>query len=266
MGSKPKVPDDHITNERARLFHLLVHDIRGPLSIVSVGAKNLRHKADRYGPLTVNQKRLLDRILRNVGKAQSFIHEMTEILRSEEGAFQVGEFSVEASVKESLLDALEMTAPTIFEELYHAESGEEFQALIKKHGIAVEIGGKYRGSPFCHDAKKIQQILRNLMTNAMKYRRTQMGVRISGEVDLAIVVEDDGPGIPPEAYGAVFAPFVQVTAHTDSCVPGLGFGLTGVRILVKAMGGDIRWESREGAGTRFVVRVPPVHPAENHSE
>jgi signal transduction histidine kinase len=86
-----------------------------------------------------------------------------------------------------------------------------------------------------------------------------MGVHISGEADLAILVEDDGMGIPLEEQGAVFAPFIQVKDQKNSTAPGLGFGLTGVKILVEAMGGEIRLDSREGAGTQFNVRIPPMH-------
>ena len=249
--------NDQKMNKKARLIDLLIHDMRGPLSIVAAATNNLRYNTDRYGPLTDGQKRLLDRISRNADKAQNLIQEMIEILRSEGGVFQKEYFSVETTIKKSLLDALEIAVPEITEKLYDAKSREEFQAVLRDHGISVEISGRYRESPFCHDERKVQQILRNLMSNAMKYRRERMRVNISGEADLAILVEDDGMGIPPEKREAVFSPFVQLKDQRNSNTPGLGFGLTGVKTLVEAMGGEIEMKSREGTGTRFIVRIPP---------
>jgi two-component system, OmpR family, sensor kinase len=255
--------DDQKMNEKARLIDLLIHDISGPLSIVAAATNNLRYKADRYGPLTDGQKRLLERILRNADKAQNLIQEMIEILASRGGVFRKAHFSVETAVKKSLLDALEFTVPEIAEKLYDVRNREDFQAVLREHGISIDICGRYRESTFCHDERKLQQILRNLMSNAMKYRRERMRVNISGEADLVILVEDDGMGIPPEQREAVFAPFAQLKDQRTSNTPGLGFGLTGVKTLVEAMGGEIELESREGTGTRFIVRIPPHSPVHN---
>lgn len=252
-------PIDDKANGKERLFDLLIHDLTGPLSIVATTADNFRHRSERYGPLTDLQIHLLDRILRNARKAQSLIEEMIEILRSEEGLFEKEYFSVEKTLHESLLDVLEMTIPTVVEGLCHVENEETFRRGLKEHGVLVEITGKYCKTPFCHDQKKIQQILRNLMSNAMKYRRERMEVKISGEGDLLILIEDDGIGIPLEDQGAIFERFVRLGGKEQQAhVPGLGLGLTGVKTLVEAMEGEITLESEEGVGTRFMVRIPPI--------
>ena len=246
------------TNEKERLFDLFIHDLNGPLSIVATSANNLAHKEDRYGPLADSQKRLLNRILRNVQRAQNLVQEMIEILRSEEGLFKGEFFSVEKTLNESLLEVLETSVPNAVEGLYQAENHEAFRSGLKEHGIFVEITGKYCEAPFYHDQKKIQQILRNLMSNAMKYRRKRMGVKISGEVDLFVLVEDDGIGIPLEDQKVIFKRFVRLHDEKHAYLPGLGLGLTGVKTLVEAMGGEITLESQEEVGTRFMVRIPPI--------
>jgi CheY-like chemotaxis protein len=240
------------------LFDLFIHDLTGPLSIVSTSTDSLLHKVDRYGPLTDHQKRLLDRISRNIRKAKSLTQEIIEILRSEEGVFEREYFSIEKTVAESLLDVLEMAIPNAVERLSQAENQEAFRHDLKDYGIFVEITGKYGKSPFCHDQKKIQQILRNLMSNAMKYRRKRMEVKISGEVDLLISVEDDGIGIPLEDQRVIFERFVRLNNEKRAYIPGLGLGLTGVKALLEAMGGEITLESQEGVETRFMVRIPPI--------
>ena len=255
---KDEIPKEDKTNNKVRLFDLLIHDLSSPLSIASTTVDNLLHKTERYGPLTDHQRRMVDRILRNVTKAQDLIQEMIEILRSEEGLFQKEYFSIQKTVQESLLDVLEMVSPNIVEKLCQIENAEVFQQSLKDYGIFVEIVGKYCQSPFCHDQKKIQQILRNLMSNAMKYRRERMEVRVSGDIDLLVWVEDDGMGIPLEDQRLIFRRFVRLNNEKRPNVPGLGLGLTGVKTLVEAMGGEITLESQEGMGTKFMVRIPPI--------
>jgi len=244
--------------ERRALFDLLIHDLTGPLSVVSTSATSLLHKVNRYGPLTDQQKRLMERILRNVRKAQTLLHEMIEISRGEEGLFQKEFFPIEAILKESLLDVLEIHDPQMVEKLSGAKNLGESRPLLEDHGIFITITGKYCKSPFCHDQKKVQQILRNLFSNAMKYRRSRVEVCISGEIDLCISFEDDGVGIPVEEQEAIFDRFVRLKDKRNAGIPGLGLGLTGVKALLEAMRGDITLVSGEGTGARFMVRIPPL--------
>jgi CheY-like chemotaxis protein len=259
MKEGEKSQESKEMTEKSRLFDLLIHDLAGPLSVVSTSTENLLQKSDRYGPLTDFQKRTLDRILRNIHKAQTLLHEMVEIFRSEEGLFQSDQFQIERTVRESLMDALEITVPHAVEELLSAKNQGEFQKILNANGIFVEFSGKYCESLFCHDQKKVQQVLRNLISNALKYRRRRMAVCITGEMDdLCISVEDDGVGIPQEQQEAIFERFVRLNDGRYAGVPGLGLGLTGVKALLDAMGGEITLESREGFGTRFMVRIPPL--------
>ncbi len=85
-----------------------------------------------------------------------------------------------------------------------------------------------------------------------------MDVTVGGDADLQISVEDDGPGIPQREQKSIFQRFVRLKEKERPSVPGLGLGLAGVKALVEAMGGNISLESREGAGTRFTVSIPPL--------
>ncbi len=243
---------------KERLFELFIHDLTLPLSVVSTSTANLLHKTDRYGPLTDQQRPIVERILRNAHKAQTLLQEMIEIFRSEEGLFKKEAFWIEASLRESIMDALEITAPQIVEKLCCAKDQEEFQSILKPNGILIELKGKYCQTPFFHDQKKVQQILRNLISNALKYRREQMAMTVSGETDLVVLVEDDGRGIPMGKQETIFERFVRLTDKKQPDVQGLGLGLTGVKTLVEAMGGEITVVSQEGLGARFTVRIPPL--------
>lgn len=243
-------------NLKERLFDLLIHDLRGPLSIASTSVHNLLHKSERYGPLTTLQKRTLGVILRNIRKSQALVQQMVQLLLSEEKLFHHRPFSIYEALKDSLAEALETLLPE--EAFSEIEQDEEFLRVLKEHGIGIALTGKYCTSPFCHDPEKVRQILINLISNALKYRRSRINVSISGEDDLIVSVEDDGPGIPCGKEEAIFERFSKVCQEKDSGIPGLGLGLIGVKVLVEAMGGELRFASLKDTGTCFTVRIPCI--------
>ena len=242
---KNPMPAGTLTHKE-RLFDLMIHDLTGPLSVISVSASNLLRNTDRSGPLTERQKSGLDRILRNVGKAQDILREMVEILRSEAGLFRKEPFLVENTLQESILDVLEVESQGAAEMLRREKDTKRFRELLEPHGIFVEITGKFRESPFCHDPRKVRYILRNLVSNAVKYRRERVNVSIRGDVNLLVSVEDDGRGIPKGEQEAVFERFVRLKDKEQPYMPGLGLGLSSVKALVEAMGGHYFITKRGG--------------------
>jgi len=251
-------PRNITADEKERLTDLLIHDLRGPLSIVATSLKNLLEKSSRYGPLTDQQQRIVERGLRNARKAQNLLQEMIELFLSEEGWFQTRSFFLRVAVKDSLLEAFELTNPDNMEGLSHLPNDEAFERFLKDRGIFIEVKGRYSRLPFYHDPKKVQQILRNLISNGLKYRRSRMSISVTGEEDAVISVEDDGPGIPPEDRPVIFERFGRSDGIKRAGVPGLGLGLRGVKALTEAMGGKIELLSGEGIGTCVTIRLPSL--------
>ncbi len=252
-------------NSKKDLIDLLIHDLTGPLAVVSTSAGALLNKADRYGPLTEDQRRVLDRISRNSRKAQTLLQDMIEIYRAEEDLFRKDLFPISDPLRESLLEALETVVPQVVEDLCF-ENQKEVDALFESEGISIQIRGKYCTSPFCHDRKKLQQILRNLISNGLKYRRQRIRIDVTGDEDLFVSVEDDGCGIAPDQQEMVFKRFVRLENGDRSKWQGIGLGLSGVKLLVETMGGDIRVESCQGSGARFTIRIPPLQPPRRKEE
>jgi len=240
------------------LIDLLIHDLTGPLSVVLTSVTNLLNKESTYGPITERQREALQRILRNSQKAQSFLYDMIEIYRCEEGVFKKNSFNIESVLKESLCEAFEVIDSEVAEKLYRSLSREVFNQILEEHNVILEITGKHLVSPFMHDEKKVKQILRNLITNALKYRRSRMKVAISGDTEIVITVEDDGPGIPEDKRNAIFKRFLNIEENKGINIQGFGFGLSCVKDLIESMGGEITVNIKEGVGTRFTVRIPPL--------
>ncbi|WP_069803446.1 sensor histidine kinase [Thermogemmatispora onikobensis] len=120
--------------------------------------------------------------------------------------------------------------------------------------------------PVWADADRVQQVLTNLLENAVKY--SPAGGLITIEAGLSregrqaggglmqVSVCDQGIGISPEQQSRLFRPFSRLEQESSECVPGVGLGLYITRRLVEAMGGRIELRSRAGEGTRVTFTLP----------
>jgi CheY-like chemotaxis protein/anti-sigma regulatory factor (Ser/Thr protein kinase) len=114
--------------------------------------------------------------------------------------------------------------------------------------------------PISGDAERLQQVVWNLLSNAIKF--TPKGGRVQVRLEaidshVDIVVEDNGPGIPPEFLPHVFERFRQADSSSTRAHKGLGLGLAIVRHLVELHGGTVKAENRaHGTGAVFTVALP----------
>jgi signal transduction histidine kinase len=116
------------------------------------------------------------------------------------------------------------------------------------------------GAVVLADPDKLQQILLNLLTNAIKFTPSGGAISVSCGGDgerLRIDVRDTGVGIPSEQLERVFDPFVQLdTQPVDTTQRGVGLGLAISRDLARAMDGELTVESVQGEGSVFTVELP----------
>ena len=109
------------------------------------------------------------------------------------------------------------------------------------------------------DALRLEQVLQNLLQNAVKYSPAGGVVRVQIDEQgpqVCIQVCDQGVGIPPEAIPHLFQRFYRVPRAANSAIDGLGIGLYVVKEIVTLHGGTISVESREGVGSTFTVTLP----------
>lgn len=245
-----------VMNDKDYLYDLLVHDLRGPLSVVTATTGSLLNRTESYGSLTDAQKTSLLRIQRNAKRAQVILNEILDVGRSEERLFDENLFSLKFAIKESIINALESTGGGADENLRESDVAESFRRLATEFGITVEITGRFEKEQFVHDQRKVQLIVENLVSNALKYRKKTIQVSVSGDSEAIIAVADDGPGIPAKEQEAIYGRFSQCNIGDRPPAQGLGLGLYCVKSMVENMGGSISLTSTEGKGTTFVVRIP----------
>jgi signal transduction histidine kinase len=110
------------------------------------------------------------------------------------------------------------------------------------------------------DAERFQQILLNLITNAIKFTGTGGSIDVTCDRDASVVrmhVKDSGVGIRLIDIDRVFEPFVQIDRHlTSATQQGVGLGLSISRELARAMRGDLTLQSTEGVGSTFTLTLP----------
>ena len=126
------------------------------------------------------------------------------------------------------------------------------------NGLSLELIAPPALAPVAADADKLQQVLANLVANAMKYSLGKGPIEIRLEpsrTHLRIAVRDEGVGIPQPEQQRIFEKFYRLP-DTSYAVSGTGLGLYICRELVRRMGGTIWVESTEGAGSTFFVELP----------
>jgi signal transduction histidine kinase len=132
-----------------------------------------------------------------------------------------------------------------------ALSGEEAAHFDREvSGETVVVSG---------DPLLLRRMVRNLLENARLHAGGATDVRVSRQGGgVSIVIEDAGPGVPPEDRERIFEPFYRRRERGESA--GTGLGLSIVRQIARVHGGEVRYEPREGGGSRFVVTLPKESP------
>lgn len=134
---------------------------------------------------------------------------------------------------------------------------KSFETQITEKNLCCAVDGIHVTAAV--DRSRMQQVMTNLVSNAVKYSNENGRVRIViGETeDTAVIsVEDDGIGIGQEDIKMIFERFYRTDKSRNRKTGGAGIGLTIVKTIVQAHGGTIRAESEEGSGSRFIVCLP----------
>ncbi len=218
---------------------LLGHELRNPLAAIA-GASEVM---TRRTPDEATKARFLGIIQRQNRHLTHIVDDLLEVSRMLSGKIALLLRPLDlADCVRSCVDALRLT-----------ERAEGYRLSVRADDVWID-----------GDAVRIEQIVNNLVTNALKFSPSGSEIDIVVEADdgsASIEVTDPGAGIAPEFAERIFEPFVQGPPLAGRQASGLGIGLALVRQLVELHGGEIRMRSAgPGHGSTFAVRLPRIAP------
>jgi signal transduction histidine kinase len=220
----------------------VAHDLRNPLSVLATSLAMVR--PDRPLPPEPRLRRIVEVLGRQLGRMDRMVGDFLDMAK------------IEAGKLELLLGACD--ARTLVREV-----AEMFEGTSPRHQVRITLPGEE--IPIRCDPLRMEQVLTNLVSNAIKYSPDGgvVAVTLAREEDEAvIVVEDQGIGMSEDEQRILFEPFSRQGAAKE-VVPGLGLGLFVVKRIILAHGGKIEVESAKGRGSTFRVRlaIAPGAPA-----
>jgi signal transduction histidine kinase len=229
---------EHANNAKTQFLRAMSHELRTPLNAIS-GYTEILEMGIR-GSVNPEQTKDLGRIKRAASYLLRLINDVLTIARLE-GA-----------------RPLNLVALSVNSVLAEVDGLCALQA--KARGVALTVVPYEREILVAADAERFQQILLNLVTNAIKFTAKggaiDVGCDCDGEI-LRVRVTDTGVGVRGADLDRVFEPFVQIDRHlTTATQQGVGLGLSISRELARAMHGDLTLQSTEGVGSTFTLMLP----------
>jgi signal transduction histidine kinase len=231
---------------KSRFLSNMSHEFRSPLYSIRALSKLLMDRAD--GELTDEQAKQVRFIRKAAEELSETVDDLLDIAKIEAGKIELRPVEFEVA---NLFSALRgMLRP-----------------LVPASGIELLFDPCDDIPPVCADEGKVSQILRNFISNALKF--TERGeVRVRAQFDaaqqrLTFSVSDTGIGIAPEHQQSVFEEFEQVENRLQTYVKGTGLGLPLCSKLCKLLGGSVGLQSELGKGSTFTATIQAYVPTEN---
>jgi signal transduction histidine kinase len=229
---------DRERGDKSRHLAYVSHELRAPLNAIA-GYIDIM-EIGIHGPLTETQRSDLARIRHNQRYLLRLINNMLTFMK-----LDAGHVAYDPSIV-SILDMLESVEEVV-------------RPMMEAKHLRYKKRKPEREPRVLADGDKVQQILVNLLTNAIKFTDPKGMVEISFAGDDHVVrtrVRDSGCGIPTVAIERVFEPFVQVSESGSKMTEGTGLGLAISRQFAEAMRGRLYAESVEGKGSVFTLELP----------
>ena len=237
---------------KSEFLAVMSHELRTPLN--AIGGYTELIELGIHGAVTPEQRTALARIQQSQRHLLGLIAGVLDYSRVEAGA--VTYRIVDVPVTEAVAEAETLVAPQ-----------------LRAKGLGYAWSGAAPDLRVRADREKLQQILLNLLGNAIKFTDARDGA--PGRIEVACTVEagdgvaaggrvqihvrDTGEGIDPDQLERVFEPFVQADQRLTRPHAGVGLGLAISRDLARGMGGDITAGSTPGVGSTFTLTLPATH-------
>jgi PAS domain S-box-containing protein len=236
--AKPLAQTEAASLAKSEFLAAMSHELRTPLNaiggyvdLLAIGIK---------GPLTQQQQEYLDRIRRSQKHLLAIISDLLNFSRIEAGQIK---YDIKAVPVREVFDSV--------------------GSMIVPHAIAKSVDFQWQKVSsdliVSADRSRLEQILLNLLTNAVKFTNEGGQVRMISDPTndhVRVEIVDSGIGIKKEDLSTIFEPFVQVGRSLTSNTEGTGLGLAISRDLAHAMSAELKVESTPGKGSKFTLVFP----------
>ncbi len=223
---------------KSDLVATVSHELRTPLTSISAYTELLADPS--VGPLSGQQRSMLEVVHRNTDRLLMMIENLLTI-----GGIESGAFDVELRPLE-LLPIVRAAADALL-------------PSAREQNVAFSFDLSNETGPVLGDAPQLDRVLLNLLSNAVKFNFEGGSVAVSSRrlgPDVEVVIADTGIGIPIDEQDKLFAPFFRSTVATERGVPGSGLGLIIVKNVIERHGGVITVQSTLGEGTTARFTLP----------
>lgn len=243
-------------NESLVRIEALVHDLKGPLAIAMSNLTMLMKNQKQYGHLSEKQINLIERAMRANRTCQGIVENLLEMGRSRDGSVNTVRFRLGSLIIESILGVMDIDVRAM-EYKDDPMAYEELRKIAEGKNLFIHTTPSMWSKEYVMDFGKLKQIIRNILSNAFKFRKSRTDLSVEETDDqLVISVKDDGPGIPPVYHDQIFQSYFQMDQPFETYLRGHGLGLAAVAVLVKDMKGKVALNSGKGCHTEFLVQIP----------
>ena len=227
----------HIEAIRKEFLHTMIHELKRPISTLKMCVSFMRN--DRMMQDTESKQKILSSSHNELDNLTSYFSKLRDITFSDSAEIPLvkSRFSLRSLIEECIGKQ-------------NIPSGKEVRIeIVAEDDLEIRA-----------DRMHLANIICNLLENAIKYSREAVTIRIDYRMRedgmVQITVADNGIGIAKADQRYVFDKFYRSESAKDKAIPGIGLGLSYVKLLVEAHGGSISLDSTEGEGTTFTIVIP----------
>ncbi|HZI28890.1 MAG TPA: ATP-binding protein [Gemmatimonadaceae bacterium] len=233
----------HASELKSRFLSYISHEFRTPLGAIKSLSGILLDQMD--GPLSAEQQKQVRFVRSSADELLELVNDQLDLAKLEAGRLTV--------------------SPAWFEmvDLFSTLRGM-FKPILLNENLSLTFEEPRGDVKLYTDDRKLSQILRNFISNALKFTpqgEVRVRAMINNDGTVTFTVSDTGIGIPIESLTHIFDDFTQVETPLNRRLRGTGLGLSLCRRLARLLGGEVAVESTLGAGSTFSVTIPLKIPA-----
>ncbi len=231
---------ERLNSMKSEFVSTVSHELRTPLTVVLSASNNLLDGA--FGELSQSQKKWVHKINQHAQRLHQMISDILDLSKLQSG---------KTEIHRNQLDMVKLIKSTV----------ANLKILSKEKKIDLNYRLPDTLPPIWADKNRIDQVLTNLITNAIKFTLKEGTIEVSALESggfVQVTVSDSGPGIPADSQQAIFDRFRQIRTMGDpaSSTKGIGLGLAICREIVTQHSGEIWVESEIGKGAQFTFKLP----------